>query len=77
MSKPCKKCGITKPLTEYHKTGSGSKYIKGECKSCISVRLKLKREKAKANYIPKSKEPVPPIALEVAINTLFSRRLVG
>ena len=34
--KTCSKCGIEKPLTEYHSAGiiGGKKYIRGECKVC-------------------------------------------
>lgn len=41
--KYCRKCGQWKPLTEYFKRGSKSKYYAGYCKSCHSEPFRYER----------------------------------
>ena len=51
--KTCSKCGIEKPLTEYHSAGiiDGKKYIRGECKVCQSKVVKKRVKNIKEQYV--------------------------
>lgn len=44
-SKPCKKCGQTKPLTDFHKNPLIKDGHKNSCKECESLHYKIYREK--------------------------------
>jgi hypothetical protein len=51
--KTCSKCGIEKPLTEYHSAGiiDGKKYIRGECKVCQKKVVKARTKSIKEKYV--------------------------
>ena len=51
--KTCSKCGIEKPLTEYHSAGiiDGKKYIRGECKVCQRKVVKKRVKNIKEQYV--------------------------
>jgi len=63
MKKPCAKCGIEKPLTEFHKNNKSESGRTSKCKSCVSAydksRHKDNREgilKRKREYYQNNKE---------------------
>ena len=50
--KQCSKCGIEKPLTEYHSAGiiDGKRYYRGDCKSCQKAVVKKRQETLREDY---------------------------
>jgi hypothetical protein len=40
--KPCKKCGVTKPLTEFYREVTAKDGHRGECKACFSLASKAR-----------------------------------
>lgn len=50
--KTCSKCGIEKPLTEYHSGGiiKGKHYYRGECKVCQKAVVRKRQETLRENY---------------------------
>ena len=56
-TKICSKCGIEKPVTEYHKNGfdrQGNQKYRGYCKDCAS-RIESERYQMKKTYIDEQK----------------------
>ena len=52
-TKKCSKCGVEKPLTEYHKNGfdsKGNQKYRGYCKTCAN-KLETERYWKKRNFI--------------------------
>ena len=51
--KICSKCGLQKPLNEYHSAGviDGKKYIRGECKICQKKVVKKRNKSLREDYI--------------------------
>ena len=51
--KKCSKCGIEKPLTEYHSAGiiNGKKYYRGDCKVCQRSVIKNRQKSIREDYI--------------------------
>ena len=52
-TKKCSKCGLDKPLTEYHKNGfnkKGEQRYRGYCKNCANE-LEKQRYKNKRNFV--------------------------
>ena len=51
--KRCSKCGIEKPLTEYHSAGiiDGKRYYRGDCKSCQKAVVRKRQQSLKEDYI--------------------------
>lgn len=52
-TKVCSKCGIEKPITEYHKNGFdrlGNQKYRGYCKTCANKR-EMERYWEKRNYV--------------------------
>jgi hypothetical protein len=51
--KTCSKCGIEKPLTDYHSAGviGGKKYIRGECKVCQKKVVKKRDKLVREQYV--------------------------
>ena len=54
MNKVCKKCGIDKPINEYHKSKAFIDGFNNKCRGCVnlynSIRNKEKRILAKKDY---------------------------
>lgn len=58
-TKICSKCGIEKPLTEYHKNGfdsHGNQKYRGYCKSCAN-KIESNRYKQKKDFINSQRTP--------------------
>ena len=56
-TKICSKCGIEKPITEYHKNGfdrQGNQKYRGYCKDCAN-RIESERYQMKKTYIDEQK----------------------
>jgi len=51
--KTCSKCGIQKPLAEYHSAGiiDGKLYLRGECKVCQKKVINKRSEAIREDYI--------------------------
>jgi len=51
--KKCSKCGIEKPLTEYHSAGiiDGKRYLRGECKVCQKKVVRKRQASLREDYI--------------------------
>ena len=50
IKKRCTKCGIEKPLVEFHKHQSGKYGKSSHCKICTSINLKLKRKECPSKF---------------------------
>lgn len=51
--KPCKDCGVLKPITDFYKTckgKNGEKYINSVCKSCFVKRAVIVKRKKRAEW---------------------------
>ena len=46
--KECSKCGIMKPLSEFHSAGNG--YLRGDCKVCQKKIVKERGKKLRESY---------------------------
>lgn len=64
-TKKCTKCGIEKPLTEFHKRSSSKDGHASQCKSCVAkyyaqhhAKNKEKKLKQMAEYYAKNKEKI-------------------
>ena len=56
MQKKCSKCGKTKDIIEFQKRNSNKDKLSFQCKSCIKISDKLRKEKnikfrAEKNYV--------------------------
>jgi hypothetical protein len=47
--KPCSKCGVVKPFSEYHKASGEKLGIRSACKLCIALRYADNKERFKVN----------------------------
>ncbi|ENJ4715002.1 TPA: HNH endonuclease [Enterobacter kobei] len=62
--KPCKKCGETKPLSEFYRSKKCTDGYRGSCKACASLLNKTK-------CLPASKDGVVPLPSKDRLNELF------
>jgi hypothetical protein len=48
--KPCSKCGVTKPLDQFHRFANARDGRRAECKECAKVRTKIAYDKIRDRY---------------------------
>ena len=56
MKKPCAKCGIEKPLTEFHKNSKSESGRTSKCKSCVSAYDKSRHKDNRESILKRKRE---------------------